>query len=245
MTAINQVVFVIILSGLCLAGCNNSDNDNPPPPGNNSNNNNGGNNNNDTQKLEGKQYFEATIAGETHKLIEGKDKYFGYLYNSNNSHDHQKHDSIPGAFGASLESEQKTKSGGILFGDLHWLSENSSFRAPSKERFHAFFKEKGYHYQYHYDRDSNSYKTKRRGITIRWLDESGKFWRSIRDFTGPNAQNGSNFKITKIVEKGEREATGKPFVTCEMKFNCTLYDSAGNSVKLTNGEARLSYVTSY
>jgi hypothetical protein len=69
------------------------------------------------------------------------------------------------------------------------------------------------------------------GIDIYWVDKNAKEWHSS---SSPGTQTGSNFSITSA--EAYHDILGSYVVKFTATFNCTLYDDAGNSIKLTNGK---------
>jgi len=71
------------------------------------------------------------------------------------------------------------------------------------------------------------------GIEIRWIDSTNNIWSTAH---WPGTQDGSTFRITEQVrldaEDGMRRKTR---YRTKGVFNCTLYDTAGNSIKVRNG----------
>lgn len=78
-----------------------------------------------------------------------------------------------------------------------------------------------------------------RGIYISVKDNSNVMWYSINPVTSKGFQSGSFFKVVEKVEFMEVA----PNLTIKFKanFNCKLYNAAGDSLMLTNGEIITSY----
>jgi hypothetical protein len=72
------------------------------------------------------------------------------------------------------------------------------------------------------------------GVVLTWVDGTGKKWRT--DW-GSGDQTGSFFNLLRndpVIENGLLLG-----IHLFAEFNCTLYDLAGNAVRLTNGRFRL------
>jgi hypothetical protein len=67
------------------------------------------------------------------------------------------------------------------------------------------------------------------GVTIDWLDKSGKLWSTEN---APALQNGSSFKIVSIEDLPD--SRGILYIKTTIQFSCKLYDEAGN-VKQASG----------
>ncbi len=113
--------------------------------------------------------------------------------------------------------EQKNHAG---FGIIKYFPNNS---VSSKDK-EAMFTERAYVF----GKKTNSYHTGFDGAYVHYLDENGVNWRS--DY-GSGDQRGSSFEITE--HKAVQDFNAKYYTTA--KFDCVLYDSSGNSIKLENG----------
>lgn len=78
-----------------------------------------------------------------------------------------------------------------------------------------------------------------KGFYIRVQDNSSTFWYSVNPVTSRAYQSSSNFNIVETFEFVEVA----PSTTIKFKatFNCKLYNAAGDSTTLTNGETITSY----
>ena len=68
------------------------------------------------------------------------------------------------------------------------------------------------------------------GVRVEWTDPSGTKWSTDR---GIADQTGSTFSINEVTATGE---VFGPRYTFKVSFSCRLYDEAGNSKLVTNGE---------
>lgn len=221
-----KTVFGLAILAL-LIGCSEDDDDNGQP--------------NNQQNSEPDAYFEGTIDGQKQRINKGENSYISYM-NTSLDRAGGSQDSSLAVYGISFESSKKKKAFGIRIGEFRWVPEEGSVTKPSKEYFHNFFQVKRYDYQYRKVIDSQTWRDIKDGVMINWTDANGRYWTTKNGSTDSTAQNGSNFKITKIIEKGEKEFSGNPYVFCQMQFSCQLYDSAGNSVTLKNGEAQMKFI---
>lgn len=74
------------------------------------------------------------------------------------------------------------------------------------------------------------------GAFVSYTDSNGTFWTS---YNGSGEQTSSTFEVTEYIDNSDAASnifTGKKIAT--FRFNCTLYDNAGNSIQVQDGVLR-------
>jgi hypothetical protein len=175
----------------------------------NNNNNTGGVNINSTPQ------FTATINGSKVNLVSGS------TYTSGVGASKQM-----GGTGATANYEEPSSSIGNPNTNQPYLTINKgtitfplSSSMPDTATYDAFFAAKSYPYSINYAN----------GIEIDWIDANGNIYNTS---LGSGSQTGSTFSI--VAEKAYY-VLGNYEIKVVANFSCILYNSAGASIKLTNG----------
>lgn len=164
-------------------------------------------------------YFTATIDGKTVNFQYGKNGYThgaGYGSQSLNSDEF-----LEQSFGLYIEGDGKNSGGATIY-------KRFPNGLESCDEIKDMFVVDTYSYG-----DENNWID---GAQVYYVDENGTYWSTDE---GTKDQTGSNFEITEQIERGNDYSEE----TTSAKFNCTLYDSNGNSMILTNGSIRAGSVS--
>ena len=202
----NITWFALLGASLMLASCAKKDN---TPSSSSTNTNNSGININSTPQ------FTATINGSNVSLVSGS------TYSSGVSSSKQM-----GGTGATNNYEEPSTSIGNPNTNQPYLTINKGTitfpllsSMPDTVTYYAFFAPKSYPYSINYTN----------GIEVDWIDANGNIYNTSM---GTGDQTGSTFAIT--AEKAV-DLLGNYYVKVVINFSCTLYNSSGTAIKLTNG----------
>ncbi|MGP8217057.1 MAG: hypothetical protein ACLQQ4_15925 [Bacteroidia bacterium] len=173
------------------------------------------NNNNNTITVNSTPQFTGTINGTAYSLVAGS------VYSSGVSSGKQ-----IGGTGATNNYEESMSMIGNATTNQPYLTINKgtitfplSSSMPDTVTFFKFFTPGSYPYSVNYTN----------GIEVDWIDPSGN---SYSTSLGAGTQTGSTFTIT--AEKAV-DLLGTYNVVVVINFSCTLYNSSGSGIKLTNG----------
>lgn len=110
--------------------------------------------------------------------------------------------------------------------EVYILKHFNSYFSPSEDEKNAMFYQGNYPYGQLDELDGMNTKN---GAVIIYYDNDGVQWTSEN-----GSQTGSTFAITELVENND--GTSKKIM--KAVFTCKLYNQAGQSIQLTNGEIR-------
>lgn len=205
-------ISVIILAGLS-AGCKKKESESPSTP----------QNNNNPPGITADFYFQATINGTVVTLQNGVG---GYGNGASQG-------------GGSVPSGYMEVQGGILqapgtspvmggFYIMKTFPGSSGSNPPTGPEIESMFSVKGYPY------GKESFSTGSNGVDgakIFYIDANGVQWSSDQ---GSGNQSGSSFSITEHIANND----GYSYRISKAAFTCTLYNTSGGSMTLTNGICR-------